>query len=51
MNAGEVAGPPLVHHLLPNGGGSVVKAKKSVTIGPAFAPVEEYSGLESAEAV
>ena len=35
---GESGGP--LQHLMPNG----VKAKKSVTIGPTFTPVEEYAG-------
>ena len=34
---GESGGP--LQHLMPNG----VKAKKSVTIGPTFTPVEEYA--------
>ena len=41
MSGAEVGGP--LQHLIPNG----VKAKKSVTIGPAFTPVEKFTESEA----
>ena len=38
VSVGEAGGP--LQHLMPNG----AQAKKSVTIGPTFTPVEEYAG-------